>query len=72
MDDQDKRYEDFLETEIAADRIRADSEKCDKEGCYARRDNKCAVLTSTYPGRACPFYKTKDQYREGIEKYRRI
>ena len=38
--------------------------------CFARVDFRCGVLKETLCKKGlCPFYKSKQQYKEDIEKY---
>lgn len=40
------------------------------EDCFARVDFRCGVLKETLCKKgSCPFYKSKQQYKEDIEKY---
>ena len=40
------------------------------DDCFARVDFRCGVLKETLCKKgSCPFYKSKQQYKEDIEKY---
>lgn len=42
---------------------------CGQRGCFAYREGHCDCLSNTdFNGRACPFFKTMEQYEEGLRR----
>lgn len=40
-----------------------------KKGCFANQDGFCKILTDVnFKGKMCPFYKTKQEYEEGLKE----
>lgn len=44
---------------------------CHQENCFAYKQGRCVLLSTGYgkSERACPFYKTVEEYKEGVKKY---
>ena len=39
--------------------------KCERDDCFANKCGRaCSVLTEGYPEDTCPFFKTREQYKE--------
>lgn len=44
---------------------------CHREDCFSCKQGRCVLLSTGYSKseRACPFYKTEEEYRAEIKKY---
>lgn len=49
--------------------------ECEERKCFANCNEKCAILTSVYENKKCPFFKTHDEVdaktRKLLAEYKR-
>ena len=68
-EDADEDADEEAEAEAEDEVIFSDKDICGQRRCFSYREGHCECLRDTdFGGRACPFYKTVEQYEEDLRR----